>query len=765
MRNALYLGISLAISGSVVAQEPADANGEKQSKSNGAVEEVIVTATKREASVQDVSVSVTALGEEALKLGGIEDVTRLENVVPGMQFGQSGSEVRLAIRGTRTNNVGSEAEQVVGIFEDGVYVATTTQAMGAYVDVDRVEVLRGPQGTLYGRNTFGGTINIHTRAPDFESVSGYVSALGGSYNRRKLEGAVNLPISEDMAVRFAMMDEAHDGYIENTFKDGASDDLNDKDISYLRSSFRWQPTDQLDITLRAGSSEQTGNGSAIWGYQQIGAYSDGVYLDGHQWAPEDASGNFDQGPWKVSRNMASSVDLKSNFGTLNVDYDLGFASVKYTANYTDFDGEQTYDPDYTDGGDGITSGFVGWISSQETQSHEVQLSSNGDGALEWMLGAYYFEQASGWNWLERNAGSPEIPHWDNQGDYTSDSTGYFGHATYHATDDTRLVAGVRYAEDSKQQRDPLDWSTWRWDPEAGEPVVDALEGQGVPGEWSDVLWKAAVEHDLSDDVMVYAQASTGYRAGGINFVLDGVPLTYDPETVTAWEAGYKSSWFDNSLVLNLATYLNQYRNMQAQSFVVLNGTASEFTENGGELDSAGLEVEATWIPSENWRISASASFMNAEFDQYEVSKVAGLGSLDGRQDLDDPNEPLLNLEGYRPALAPEMTLGLQVSYDFILDNGSRVRPYLQTYYSSDYYAYDINVEGAKQEAYTKTDLRLIWESPSASTEVQAFVLNMEDEAVLNRVVVFNPSANPEIASLQANWGNPRTWGMNISYNF
>ncbi|GAB2519013.1 TonB-dependent receptor [Microbulbifer agarilyticus] len=762
------MGVSLAISGGAVAQDVAESDESgQQSKSATAVEEVVVTATKREASVQDVSVSVTALGDEALKMGGIDDVSRLENLVPGMQFGQSGSEVRLAIRGTRTNNVGSEAEQVVGIFEDGVYVPTTTQAAGAYVDVDRIEVLRGPQGTLYGRNTFGGTINIHTRAPDFESINGYASALGGSYGRTKFEGAVNVPITESLAVRFAGMDEAHDGYIKNTFdpEAGTRDDMNDKDTSYFRASLRWQPVDELNVTLRAGTSSQSGNGSAIWGYQQIGAYIDGNYVDGHQWAPDDASADFDQGPWKVKRNMVSSVDLNTDFVTLATDVDLGFASLKYTGNYTQFDGEQTYDPDYSDGGAEDASGFVGWVSDQKTQSHELQLSSNGEGVLDWMIGAYWFEQTSGWNWLEREEGTPEVPHWDNQGDYTSESVGYFGNATLHATDDLRLVAGVRYAEDSKQQRDPLDWENWAFNEALDEWTPLVLEGQGVPGDWDDILWKGAVELDLNDDMMVYGQVSTGYRAGGINFIMEGVPLTYDPETVKAWELGYKSSWMDNALVLNVATYLNQYRNMQAQSFEVINDSVTEFTENGGELDSKGLEVEATWIPAENWRISASAAIMDAEFGKYEVSKIAGLGSLGGRQDLNDPDAPALSLNGYSPALAPEMTLGMQMSYDFVLNDGSRIRPYLQTYYSSDYYAYDINVEGAKQDAYTKTDLRLIWQSADAATEVQAFVLNVENEAVLNRVVVFNPSARGDIASLQANWGNPRTWGVNASYSF
>ena len=169
-RNVLAIAIAAGLATQVQAQEE---------ESGNALEEIIVTASKRESTLQDLSMSVTAIGMEAMERGQILDVTRLDLLVPGMQFASSGNEVRIALRGTRQNNVGTVAEQSVGIFEDGVYVPTSTQALGSYVDVQRIEVLRGPQGTLYGRNTFGGTINIITNDPTFDDFYGNASALLG----------------------------------------------------------------------------------------------------------------------------------------------------------------------------------------------------------------------------------------------------------------------------------------------------------------------------------------------------------------------------------------------------------------------------------------------------------------------------------------------------------------------------------------------------------------------------------------------------------
>jgi len=239
------------------------------------MEEVLVTAEKRSESVQDVSASITALSPEMMARSGIDDVTRLEHVVPGMRMGMSGNEARIAIRGTRSNNVGTEGEQTVGIFQDGVYVATSTQALGSYVDLERIEVLRGPQGTLYGRNTFGGAINVISKAPDFDATSGSVMTLIGDKNRRKMQGVLNLPLSDTFAVRLVGMTDEHDGYITNSFAAGTDDDLDNQDTTYIRMTAAWQPTDEFQATLRYSESSKDTNSTAIWGYQQVGGYVDG----------------------------------------------------------------------------------------------------------------------------------------------------------------------------------------------------------------------------------------------------------------------------------------------------------------------------------------------------------------------------------------------------------------------------------------------------------------------------------------------------------
>lgn len=761
-KSALTLAITTALAANVQAQDTADQVNE------GLLEEVIVTATKRAVSVQDLSLSVTALSAEAIEKGGIQDISGLEAMVPGLQFGSSGNEVRLALRGTRQNNVGTEAEQSVGIFEDGVYVPTSTQAMGSYVDIERIEVLRGPQGTLYGRNTFGGTINIISKKPTFDQFEGNLMGLIGAYDRVKVEAVVNIPFSDTFAMRIAAMADKHDGYIENTYREGPADDLNDQDIQFVRLGLNWQVTEDFNALLKLTSQKTNYNGSAIWGYQQIGGYIDGQYYKGHQYAPGwnnpdepyPASCCFDQGPWKISRDQASNADTDNFSSTLELNWDLDFATLKFIGNMTDFEGNQNYDADYSDGGDPLNSGFTGWFSSQDTWSTELQLISNPGGRVDWLLGLYYYDQESNWSWLDLNDGTFELPHWDNQTPYNSDSFGAFGHATFHLNDDIRLVGGLRYAEDSKTQKDVMDWSVW--------PPVP-LPNSGSTGSWDDVLWKASGEYDVSDDMMGYFTVSTGYRAGGINNVAPNVPLTYDPEFVTAYELGLKSVLAGGSMTLNVAAYYNDYSDMQAQSFYFAPGDTAvmEFTENGGQVDTTGLEVEWHWIPANNpnWKIGAQFAFMDAEFGTYGISKIQGLGDLGGRQDLDDPLQPLLSLKGYRPALSPEFTAGIQVSYDFELENGSILTPYVQTYYSDGHYGFDVNMPGNEQSSFTKTDIRLIWVSPNGNLEIQGYVRNLEDEAVLNRGLIFNPGGRGELASIQANWGDPRTYGVMFKTRF
>ncbi|MDH3547780.1 MAG: TonB-dependent receptor [Gammaproteobacteria bacterium] len=744
-RNAVAVAVATALAAgtsTAIAQD------------DGALEEIIVTATKREASVNDISVSVTALGEEAMRLGGVEDITRLEHLVPGMRMGQSGNEARIAMRGTRTNAVGSEAEQVVGIFEDGVYVPTSTQALGAYIDVQRVEVLRGPQGTLYGRNTFGGTINVITNAPQFDGVTGKVEALFGDYDRTRLEGVVNIPFSDNFAVRIAAMSDKHDGYIENYNEPGTHDDLSDRDMQFARLSARWAPTDTLDVTLRHTWSDLNSNGNAIWGYQIIGSYTNDQFIPGHDFAPDDASDDFDRGPWEVRRNQASNSNHESSSTTLSLNWDIGSVTLDAVLNTTQYDGEQNSDFDYSDGGDPLEVGFSGWRSDQQTDSVELRLSSSGDNTFDWMLGYYWFDLEGGWTWLEFENGVPTVPHWAAQSPYLSDSTAVFANASFNVSDRLRLIGGIRRQEDGKKERDPLDWSVW--------PPVNN-DGAGRSRDWSKTLYKGGIEFDLSDGQLLYGTISTGYRAGGFNPNDPAIPSYYDPEEVTAYEVGLKSTLADGRAQLNLAAYYNDFEEMHAQAFIDLGGEAiAEYFSNGGEIDVFGVEAELNWRPGDNWSVNLNAAYMNAEFGEYLNGILLGFTDLGGRQDVNDPAGGA-NLKGWSPAMSPEFTLGAQIGYDIEFGNGSVLRPYLQTTYTSDYYASDYNLPAAKQSAHTKSDVRLIWTSADSKLEIQGYVLNLEDEAVLMRIVTFNPTDTH--TGLQTHWNNPRTWGVSGTYYF
>ena len=756
-RKSLALAVTAVLASQAAqAQQQAD-------NYDGILEEVIVTASKREATVQELSMSVTAVGMEALERAQITDISRLDTMVPGLQVASSGNEVRLALRGTRQNNVGTEAEQSVGIFEDGVYVPTSTQAMGSYLDINRIEVLRGPQGTLYGRNTFGGTINIITNDPDTEEFSGNVTALYGDYNRVKLEGVFNIPITEKFALRLAALSDNHDGYIINTWIPGTSDDMNDRDDTVVRLSAKWFATENFTAKFKATHNERKSNGSAIWGYQQLGAYQDGEFIPGFNWyAPDNATENSDQGPWRIARDQKGNADIENNVYTLNLDWDFpDFATLRFIGNITEMDGSQAYDADYSDGGDPLNSGFTGWISSQDTWSTELQLVSNTDGRVDWLAGLYMYDQTANWNWLDLENGEFSVPHWDDTGDYLSDSFGAFANATFHLNDRTRLLGGLRYSEDTKKQKDQLDWNVW---PPVGIP------GSGYEGKWDKTLWKAGIEYDLNEDMMTYFTASTGYRAGGINqaaAVSKGAPVTYDPEEVIAWEAGLKSVLLGGGMTLNIAAYYNDFSDMQAQSFASTDGgTVFEYTQNGGAVDVKGIEVEMNWVPGgdSNWNVGAQLALMDAEFGSYEVAKINGVGDLGGRQDLDNPDAPNLQLKGMSPAMSPNFTLGSQVSYNWELGNNSVITPYVQVYYSDAYYGDDLNMPANKQGSYANWNLRLMWDSPTGAFHVNAFMLNASNEEVFTRGLIFNPGGS-EFGSVQVNWNNPRTWGVSLRYNF
>lgn len=684
----------------------------------------------------DTPNSVTRLSQEQLSLGGVEDISRLEYLAPGLRYGQTGHDVRLSMRGARTNSIGPEGTSVVGMFEDGIYIPTSTERTDSFLDVDYIDVLRGPQVTTFGQNAYAGAVSVVTHKPNFDGFDGYAIAENGLPDKTRWQLAVNVPLSDTLAFRIAGLSETRSGWVNNYVLESDADDLDDKKVQTMKVSILWQPSDLFSILAWSRYQDENGSGTAPWGYQQIGGYVDGTLQPGHQFAQP---GNTpDRDAWNIFRNFDHSISFEHWVNTVDLNWDIGFANLRWLSNFTSFHGRQIYDNDYTNRGEFINSDFAGWSTSQTSWSSELRLTSNSAGPFSWLAGLYTFDRSADWGWLEVNEGILTQPSWDAPGTYSTTTVAAFAQSSYTFNNQLTLTGGLRWNDDNKTSK------------------------TGEKGSWDDVLWKAALEYSFNDSLLTYVSASTGYLPGGMNSA-PGVNASWEPETLTAYELGLKGAFLDGRLNLDLALWYNNFKDVQSQSFLLQPAPAPEATEytgNGGSSSAAGVEAAVRWLPMPQWNVSGFVTYTDAKFGNFINNNLAGLGNIPGHTQDDK-----LNYNGWQPALTPDLVVGLQTFYDFHLKNSGTLTPYFQTTYSSDYYASDLNLEGVRQPSQTRTDVRLIWQTPVDNFRLQFYYLNGESEQTLNWARVYNPRANPEITTLQANWGKPNAYGIIFDYVF
>lgn len=718
----------------VVQQVPAGDEQEVQVIA-GTVDQgdVLFTATRSSAAEP---ASITSLSPERLFLGGVEDLSRLEYLVPGFRYGQTGHDVRLSMRGARTNSVGPEAASVVAVYQDGVYIPTSTRRLDSLLDVERIDVLRGPQITNFGQHAYAGAVNVITNKPNFAGFHGYAEGENASSDRTRWRLVLNIPIVETLALRIAGLSESRSGLINNLVLEPDSDDLNDRNEQIIRSSLLWQPNDDFGLLLSRQYQDENGTGTAPWGYQQIGAYIDGELVAGNQFAP--AGFTPDTGPWDVYRNFISSAQYEHEINRIDLNWDMGWASLNWLSSWTKFVGSQVYDNDYSDKGDFNSSDFAGWRTKEKGWNSELRLTSNNHGALNWLFGLYWSDQEADWGWLAADHGLIFQPDWAVRGVYKTETKAVFGQVSYEFSDRFTLTGGLRWNEDSKRLQ------------------------TGEKGSWDEVLWKAALEYQINAQMMSYISASTGYLAGGINSA-PGVNPTWQPEKLTAYEIGLKSVLADGAVQLNLSAWYNDFSDVQSQSFLVMpfpgSPEATEYTGNGGAMDAQGLEAEIHWSPLLNWQISSNITYTDAKFGNYVAPNLAGLGVIPGHTQGDT-----LSFKGWSPALSPDWVIGLQTSYTYNFKKWGALTGYLQSTWASEYYVSDINLPGLRQSSHSRTDIRLIWQATD-NFQIQLYYLNIEDAETLNWARVYNPAARPDITTLQANWNNAPSNGIIFNYRF
>ncbi len=475
--TSVALIASTCVAAPAFAQSTTPAAAQEADSDDGSITDIVVTAQRREERLQDVPVSVSAFTADDLRKTGATDLSRLENIVPGFNFGRSGTDARPAIRGVRTENVGINGDTTIGFFIDGVYLSRSSQATLSFVDIERLEVQRGPQGTLYGRNTFGGNIAITTGQPTLGKFFGGGNFTVANYNRYRGEAFVNVPIGDTVAVRIAGAVEESSGFVINDNRLGSN--LFDDRSRYIRGSILFKPTDDFSAVVKFEYSQQGGAGGSAFGYKLRGSYfytptsaqlfnATPIVLNtrgGNRDGVIDAPLTIDAGvpiyqpnnPYRIDTDQPTILNLRNYAVSANLAYDFGPVVLRSITGYTDFATTRTADSDF--------SGNQVAIDSQQTAartfSQELQLVSDTSGPLTYVIGGYYFNDDLGAILINQQSPliirnvNPNITTTTFRGGFydegraNTESFAGYGQATYAITDRLNLTGGVRYTNDRK----------------------------------------------------------------------------------------------------------------------------------------------------------------------------------------------------------------------------------------------------------------------------------------------------------------------------
>jgi iron complex outermembrane recepter protein len=767
------LMIATALASGALLQGPAFAQTADAAAADAATDEgvgeIVVTAQRRDEKLQTVPISITALTAKDIRRAGVNDVSRLEQVTPGFTFGRSGSDARPSIRGVRTETVNATNDPSIGFYLDGVYQSRAQQALIPLVDLARVEVQRGPQGTLYGRNTFGGNVSVITNKPTDE-LAGGASVRISNYDTQQYTAYFNLPIDDTLQLRVAGARNRSDGFVKSVSNPKVS--LFDRDEWYGRATLRWAPTEDLEVLLRGGYWENSGQGGGAYGYRVAGTLVNpatgqrsinGVPVPFNPTVRDgipDVAGvdvgvpvtnskyknNWDYVPFEKTHEYLTSAEIS---------YTLGNVLLRSITGWQKFRTNRTADLDQTAvvfPAAGVTSGFAGSGYQQndtnaKTFTQEFQVASVQTNPLQWIVGLYGLKDKIREPYTQVYTAASATAA-DTQSVTKLDVTAYaaYAQASYYVLPDTlRITGGIRYTYEKKK----FDLSNFSF-PQAGGTVVGAASRGGPT--YKKTIWKAGIDYFITPQNMLYVSSSTGFRSGGINNNTANpaaIPAAFGPENVRAWEIGSKNRFAGGKVQLNLSAF--DYRFKDLQITILNQATNLSYIQNAGKAHSRGADVTLDLVPVPALHIGGSATYLEAEFDRYSRPNDFYTATNGDPRTVD--------FAGNRIPMSAKWKFTGNVYYDLDIPGLGTVTPYVSWLRSSSYYTLDYNTVIDRQKAYNKLDFRFMWRSEDGRIGAEAFVENLTDVAVLNRSVMGNSQR------IQQSFQPPRTWGVKLSYDF
>lgn len=742
--SAIYFADSACAQDAAAPQNVAQQN---VAHDDGGITEVVVTAQRTQSLASKTPVALTAVSGENLRKDGIADPTSLGSRVPNLQMDTADSGLRITIRGVSSQDTTEKGDPSAAFMLDGIYIARPQVQNVSFFDVARVEVLRGPQGTLYGRNTTAGAVNIISNSPG-NHFAASLNAEIGNYNSRKLDGMINLPVNDRLALRAAFAVNKHDSELING--QGTSYHLGlDRDDVSMRLSAKLRLTDHATLVLRLDNSQMSNNDDSSVPVSnfytneltpQATWYSSSTKT---QLTNSFVPGN---GPLQQGYNHAKTTGLSADFN-----WDLGPVTLSYLGSHRSFD--RTAHMNYHfELAPGFTVGARLWFWGHYKQdSHELRVATNGDGPLKAQAGIYYFREESHLNatFLDLDAlGLPPYYAFP-QGPTTAVGKAVFAQGTYSLTDKFRMTAGVRYSEDEKARYG----SSNSQQAYVYNPATDTRTLNAASLNTHKMIWRLGAEYDLAPKTLVFATLSTGYKAGGFNdgclagssynglactanVALPRAALFYQPEVLTSMEAGIKTKFWDNKARMNASVFSYDYTNLQLSGAVIVNGAPQLVTTNAAKAKVTGIEVEGEFVPSSDDHLSYSVSLLDAHYVNY---KPDGTTSWADRK-LDR---------------SPNSVISAGYDHTFHVPSGSITASVFTRVSAAYYISVPSQLVQYKVPSQSKTDLSVTYNPSGASWYVQGFLKNLE-----------NKVAPVSIDSIgQAVPSEPQTFGVRFGTEF
>ncbi len=726
---------------------------------------MVVTATRRAENLQKTAIPVSVISGAQLERAGVVQAQDLNKTAPGLELSPNGAATQVYLRGIGTFSIAAYADSAVAFNEDQVYLVFPGEIAGLFYDLQRVEVLKGPQGTLYGRNATAGAINVISNKPSFTGYGGDLSLEVGDYNLIRLTGDVNMPVNDQLALRAAFQAVSRGGY----FTDGSGDDKSDSvrlqglykpnsnfslllGADYTHVYGRGEP----DVPLGSGATSNPWQGPSTSGSNAQIALAD--KLGAGRGAPYGAYGPGVDFPLIDNK---SKVEEDLIGVRAEATWDLGFATLTAIPAYRHMNESSVVEPGFDFFGDG-----TGYQDSLELRLSSPTTSS----PFRWLVGAY----GLGTNLVSSIDVYQGVTGQYQQINQLGSSYAVFGEGSYSVTSKLRVTGGLRETDETKTQTGSAVLSQYfipqgPFLPPAPLPPFAQSLPYTLNGHLSEtsLTGRAGLEYDLTSRNLLYATYSTGFKAGGFN--PDVAPNTYKPEALKAYTVGSKNRFLNGKLQLNAELFYWDYRNHQENVLGPLNASPQAFapiTRNIGKATLYGENIEGQYLLTPDDLLSAQVEHLTATFNNFVYDIASEAAPVPGVQtgckvSAASPGQSEVNCSGEPFTRAPDWTAVLAYQHTFPLPNGADIVAGVNTKITTSYYIATDYIADELQKASATTNLNLSYDPPGKRWSLTAYVRNVSNVAVAT-----GGFEHPYIAGLvYGTISAPRTYSFELATHF